>query len=169
MRGPRAADQAGKLDGVGGAHFQMRVAVQLDEFKGSAEEGGGFFRLGRPLRGRAARAGFAARAEDKMGGPAGAGLAGDDAAAGKFDVVGMRAKGEERRGFRRGFRCRLHRSGQWDRVDKSYFRRIGGAKISLFARARNIMRAVDDRLHPAQARVAGGADLFLAEGESGEG
>jgi hypothetical protein len=30
----------------------------------------------------------------------------------------MRGKGQERGGFRRGFRCRLHRSGQWDRVSQ---------------------------------------------------
>ena len=110
--GTNPPDDSRQFDGVSGANFQMRVAIQFDKFNRCAEKRGGFFRLGRPLFRRAVRSGFAARADDKMRLAPGACFAGDDAAAAEFDVVGMRAKGQQRRKFR-GVRCRLHRIGQW--------------------------------------------------------
>ena len=56
------------------------------------------------------RSGFAARTNDKMHFASGMRFARDDAAAAKFDVVGMRAKGQQGRKFR-GVQCRLHRIG----------------------------------------------------------
>ena len=64
--GPHAPDDFCQFDGVSGANFQMRIAVQFDEFNRCAEQRGGFFCLGRALFGRAVRAGFAARTNDKM-------------------------------------------------------------------------------------------------------
>src|SRR5262245_42561815 len=43
------------------------------------------------------------------------------------------------------------------------FRRFIPPKVGLFTSAGNVMRAMHDRLHPAQARVARRAELFLAE------
>ena len=101
---------------VGGADLQVRVAVEFDEFDRRTQQRGGSFRASpNALRGRAVSAGFAARADDEVRRAAGAGFARDHAAAAEFDVVGMRAKGQQRRGFRQGFRCRLHRNGQWHR------------------------------------------------------
>ncbi len=92
-----APDDFCQLDGVGGAHFQMRVAIEFKKFKSGAEQRGGFFGLGDALFGRAVTAGFAARADDKMCRAAGARFLRDDAATAEFDVVRMRAKSEQRR------------------------------------------------------------------------
>ena len=54
--GPHAADDARQFDGVSGADFQMRVAVQFDEFNRCAQQRGGFFRLGDALLRRAVSA-----------------------------------------------------------------------------------------------------------------
>ena len=78
------------------ADFQMRIAVEFDEFNRRAQQRGGFFRLGHPLRRRAVGSGFAARTNDKVRRATGAGFFGDDTAAPEFDVVGMRAKGQQR-------------------------------------------------------------------------
>src|SRR5258706_13847201 len=43
-------------------------------------------------------------------------------------------------------------------------RRVLRPKIRLLARARHVVRAVDDRLHPPQPRVPGRADLLLPKG-----
>ena len=83
-------------DGVRGANFQMRVAVQFEKFDRGAEQRGGFFRFGSPLFWSSVRAGFAARTHDKMGLAAGQGFPRDDPAAAEFDVVGMRAKRQQR-------------------------------------------------------------------------
>src|SRR6185437_7122585 len=45
--------------------------------------------------------------------------------------------------------------------DKSDFRRFVAAKIGPFATPGNVMRATDDRLHPAHPGVPRGRDLFL--------
>ena len=77
----------------------------------------------------------------------------------------MRAEGQQRRKFRREFGVGFIGTVNGVAVDKSDFRRFLLAKIGLFARAGNVMRAMHDRLHPAQPRVARRADLLL--GESG--
>src|SRR5262249_7109151 len=48
-------------------------------------------------------------------------------------------------------------------VDIRNFRGFLPAQVVLFACAGNVMRAMDDRLHPTQPRIAGGADMFLGE------
>ncbi|HEX7568968.1 MAG TPA: hypothetical protein VF492_00545, partial [Verrucomicrobiae bacterium] len=48
-------------------------------------------------------------------------------------------------------------------ADKSDFRRVFPAKIGLFARPGNVMRAAHHRLHPTQPRVARGTDLLFGE------
>ena len=104
MSGLHAADDARQFDGVGGANFKMRITVQFDKLNRCAEKCGGFFCLGNALCGRAMSPGFTARANDKMRRATGEGFFRDDAAASKFDVVGMRAEGQQRRKFRTGFR-----------------------------------------------------------------
>ena len=79
----------------------MSITVQFDEFNRRPEQSGGFLCLGDSLFGRAVSAGFAARANHQMRLASGLRFAGDDAAAAKFDVVGMGAKGQQRRKFRR--------------------------------------------------------------------
>ena len=84
---------------------EVRVAAEIDELDGGAEDRSGFFSLLRAFGGRAVCAGFAARADDEMGGVAGLGFARDDAAATELDVVGVRAEGEKRGGLvRQGHR-----------------------------------------------------------------
>ena len=51
--GADAPDDSGQLEGVGGANFQMRVAIEFKKFKGGAQQRGGFFGLGDALFGRA--------------------------------------------------------------------------------------------------------------------
>src|ERR1035437_5327740 len=48
-------------------------------------------------------------------------------------------------------------------ADKSDFRRVFPAKIGLFARPGNVMRAAHHRLHPTQSRVTRGTDLLFGE------
>src|SRR6266545_897480 len=50
-------------------------------------------------------------------------------------------------------------------------RRVFPPEICLLPRARHVVRAVDDRLHPPKSRVPRWADLFLpeAEGRSRQG
>ena len=93
----------------------MCVAVEFNEFHRRTQNRRRLFRLGHPLRRFAVRCSFAARANDKMRRAAGAGFFRNDATAAEFDVVGMRAEGQQRRGFRTGFRCRLHRHALWYR------------------------------------------------------
>ena len=100
------------MNGVSNADLKADVAVEFDKLHRRAEQCRRFFRLGDPLRGRAMAGRFAARADNKVRRAAGADLPRDNAAAPELDVVGMRAKGQQRRGFTKGFRCRLHRNGQ---------------------------------------------------------
>ena len=53
-------------------------------------------------------------------------------------------------------------------VDESDPRSVCGVEISLLARAGNVMRAVQHRLHPAQPRVARRRDLSLRDGLLGQ-
>ena len=100
--GADASDNSRQLDGVGGENLQMCVAVELEKFNGRAEQRCGGLCLGDTLFGRAVAAGFTVRTNDKMHGPSGAGFACDDAAAGEFDVIWMRAKYQQRdRGLER--------------------------------------------------------------------
>src|SRR5271154_5960835 len=48
-------------------------------------------------------------------------------------------------------------------VDKMDFRSFLRAKIILLARATNVMAAIQNRLHPAQPRIASRTDLLLGE------
>src|SRR5687768_6816797 len=48
-------------------------------------------------------------------------------------------------------------------IHVSNFRRFLARQISLLARARNVVRAMQDGLHPAQPRITRGTDLFLRE------
>ena len=95
--GPDAPDDPRQFDGVSGADFQVRVAVEFEKFDRGAQQRGGFFGLGGALLRRAVAAGFAARADDKMRLASGPGFLRDHAAAAEFDVVGMRAEGQQRR------------------------------------------------------------------------
>src|SRR6185312_13237989 len=52
--------------------------------------------------------------------------------------------------------------------DKSNFRCVFGAKIFPFAETGNVMRAVHQRLHPAQAGIARRRDLFLGDRRRGQ-
>ncbi len=70
--GADAPDDFRQFDGVRGADFQMRVAVEFEKFNRGAEQRGGFFCFGGALFGRAVATGFAARADDKMDRAAGA-------------------------------------------------------------------------------------------------
>jgi len=92
------AQETGERDRVRGLHLEVRVAVELEEFEGDAEERGGTLGLGGALGGGAVGAGFAAGADDAVRGAARAGLGGEDAAATEFQIVGMSAEGEERSG-----------------------------------------------------------------------
>jgi len=103
---------ARQFDGVSDADLKAGVPVEYQEFHGRAEESGGLFCFGDSLGGRAMRARFAARTDDKMGDAASAGFTRHHAAASELDIIGMRAKGQQWRMLRRGFRCTLHRDGQ---------------------------------------------------------
>ncbi len=107
---PHPTDHAREPDRVGGADFQMGVAVELDELERRAEDGGGLLGLERPTLGGAVRPGLAPRADDQVRRPAASGLGDDDPAASELDVVGMGAECQERRAFRWGGRHRLHRT-----------------------------------------------------------
>ena len=95
-----AADNFRQFNGVSGAKFQMSITVQFDEFNRRTEQSGGFFRFSDSLFGRTISSSFAARANDKMRFASGMCFARNDAAAAKFNVVGMRAKGQQWRKFR---------------------------------------------------------------------
>ncbi len=110
---PDAADDSGQANGVRAFDFQLRVAVEFSPFQRCTQQRRGIFRFCRALLGGAPGAGFAARTYDQMGASAGLGFQRDHAAAAEFDVVRVRAKRQERRRFSGGFRCRLHRNGQW--------------------------------------------------------
>ena len=99
---PDPPEDARQLDRVGGADFQMGIAVEFEELERRTEQRGGPLGLERPLGGRAVRRRLAARADDQVRRPAGAGLPRDDAAAAEFDVVGVRAEGQQRRTLRQG-------------------------------------------------------------------
>lgn len=95
----------------------MGIAIKFGKFDGGPEKRRRLLRLGCALGGGAVGAGLASRADDKMDGTARAGLPGDDAAAAKFNIVRVGAKGDEGSAFRRrSIRCGLHRSGRLDRV-----------------------------------------------------
>ena len=74
MPGRTRRMMAGEFDGVSGADFQMRIAVEFDKFNRGAEQRRGFFRFGDSLLRRAMSAGFAARTNDKMRLASGAGF-----------------------------------------------------------------------------------------------
>jgi hypothetical protein len=78
----------------------MSITVKFDEFKRCAQQPSGFFRLSYSLSGRTVSSSFAARTNDKMRFASGMRFARDDAAAAKFNVVGMRAKGQQWPQFR---------------------------------------------------------------------
>ena len=101
---PHAPQDAGELDGMGSADFEMGIAVEFDEFDRGAEQGRGASGFDVRLLGRAVAARFAARADDEMGGPAGARFVGDHAAAPELDVVRVGAEGQ------RAARAQLGRS-----------------------------------------------------------
>ena len=88
-------------DGVSGAKFQMGITVKFDEFNRCAQKAAAFFASAIRCFGCAMRSSFAARANDKMRFASGASFVRDDAAAAKLDVVGMRAKGQQRRNVQR--------------------------------------------------------------------
>ena len=136
------------------ANFQMCVAIKFEKFNRGPEQRGGFFCLGGPLFRCAVGAGFATRANDEMRFAPGLGFARDNAAAAEFDVVGMRAKGQQRRASSGEFNVGFIGAVNGVAVDKCDFRRFFGAKIIFLARAGNVMRAMDHGLHPAQPRVA---------------
>ncbi len=92
----------------------MRVAFEFKKLDRRAQKPGRLRGFGGPLFGRAVSPGFAARTDGQVRLATGAGLARDHAAAAEFDVVGMRAEGQQRREFK-GVRCRLHRIVQWYR------------------------------------------------------
>src|SRR5271157_583582 len=87
------ADNSRQFSCVSGAKFQMSIAVKFDEFNRCTQQASGFFRFSYSFSGCAMRSGFAARTNDKMHFASGMRFARDDAAAAKFDVVGMRSKG----------------------------------------------------------------------------
>ena len=97
-RRPHAPENGRQLDGVRGTDFKMGIAVELDEFQRRAQDLRGLFCLARCAVRRAVRAGLAARADDEVRRPARRGFrSAIDAAAPEFDVVGVRAKREQRR------------------------------------------------------------------------
>ena len=75
---------------------RWRIAVEFDEFDRRAQERRRLFGLGGSLRRRAVGRRFAARTDDEVSLPAGPRFLRDDAAAAEFDVVGVRAKGQQR-------------------------------------------------------------------------
>ena len=110
--GPQASNDACQLDRMSGANFKVRVTIQFDKFKRSAQEPGRPICLEHPLSRCAVGPGFAARTDDKVSGATSAGFLRNDAPATEFDIIGMRGKSQQRQVFRTGFRCRLHRGVQ---------------------------------------------------------
>ena len=87
------ADSSRQLNRVRGAKFQLSITIKLDEFNRCTEQFSGFFGFSGSLSGCPMSSSLAARTNNKMHFAPGLRLAGDDAAAAKFNVVGMRAKG----------------------------------------------------------------------------
>jgi hypothetical protein len=85
---------------VSGANFQTSITVKFDKFDRRTQQSGGFFRFSDSLFRGTVSSGFAARANDKMHFASGMRFARDHATAAKFNVVGMRAKGQQWRKFR---------------------------------------------------------------------
>ena len=94
------ADNSRYLNGVSETEFQMGITVKFDEFNRCTQQASGFFRFSYSFSGCAMRSGFAARTNDKMHFASRMRFARDDAAAAKFNVVGMGAEGQQWRKFR---------------------------------------------------------------------
>ena len=82
---------------------EVGVAVEFEELERRAEQRRGPLGLRQSARsGVPWRRRLAARADDQVRRPPGAGLQHDDAAAAELDVVGMGAEGQQRRTLRQG-------------------------------------------------------------------
>ena len=114
--GTNAPDNFRQLDGVGSADFQMRVAIKFEKFNRDTKDFCRTFGFGDSLRRCAIRAGFPLGTKDEMHCSPCLRFTRDDAAATEFNVVGMRAEGQQRREFSLGFQGRLHRIGQCRRA-----------------------------------------------------
>ncbi len=95
-----AADNFRQFSRVSSAKLQMSIPVEFDEFNRCAQQLSGFFRFSYSLSGCAVSSSFTARTNDKMHLASGLRFAGDDAAAAKFNVVGVRAKSQQWPKFR---------------------------------------------------------------------
>src|ERR1700746_1517735 len=95
-----AADNFRQFSCVNGAKFQTSITIKFDEFDRCTQQPSGFFRLSYSFFGCTVSSSFAARANHKMHFASGMCFARDDAAAAKFNVVGMRAKGQQWPKFR---------------------------------------------------------------------
>jgi len=93
---PHSPHDSSKLDRVDRFDFQVSIAIELYPFQRSPKQSGGPLRFGNSLFRRSMRAGFALRTNDKMCRASQMNLLGHDSSAREFDVVGVRAKGEQR-------------------------------------------------------------------------
>ena len=112
-RRPDPPEHARQPDRVRGADFQVRIAVQLDEFERRAEQRGSPLGLGVPLGGRAVRRRLAPRADNQVRRPAGAVSSATTPPQPNSMSSGWAPKARSGAAFRRVVRCRLHRPGRW--------------------------------------------------------
>src|SRR5271156_2540886 len=96
----KTADNPRQFNCVNGAKFQLSITIELDEFNRCAQQSSGFFCLSYSLSGCAMSSSLTARTNDKMHFAPGTRFAGDDAAAPKFNIVGVCAKGQQGSKFR---------------------------------------------------------------------
>src|SRR4051794_37286692 len=85
-----------EFDGVGHAHFQVGVAVEFNKFQARSQEFSGTLRFGAPLPRCAMGGRFPSGTDDQMGWVAGTSLSRNHTTTTEFDVVGMRAKSQQR-------------------------------------------------------------------------
>jgi hypothetical protein len=89
---PRAANNVGQLNCMGGANFQMRVAVKFDELNRGTKQSRRFHRFSGALFGCAFAGRVAQRTDNTVSRASGANFLGNHSAAAKLDVIGMRAE-----------------------------------------------------------------------------
>ena len=93
---PKSPNDGGHFHRVRRLDLQARVPIQFDEFNGGAEQLGSVPRLCLPLFGCSVGPRFTARANHEMDRPSGLRFQSDDSAAAEFNIIRMRAEGQQR-------------------------------------------------------------------------
>src|SRR4051812_20444669 len=110
--GPNPSNDSRQFNDVGRFDFQMPVSIEINEFMGRAQNFRSIGGFHRSLFRRAIRPRFPSRTNYKMGSVSTARLQSDHSTASKFNIIGMRAKCQDRAAMVLRFRHRLHQSDQ---------------------------------------------------------